>query len=282
MTVTVRDTAVHVESLGEGMPLVALHGFATDHRAMKGMLEPILSGRSGYQRIYLDLPGMGRSEGAEWITGSDRLLDAVVGAIDAIVPEQRFLLAGQSYGAYLARGVLRRRRSLVAGMLLVAPMFEEAGKRVLPTTSHALIDETALDDCPAEQRELLAHTMVVQNEQTLARVRDEIFPGLALADGKACERIRQNYAFSFDPDDLAEPFDRPVLIVAGRHDRVTGYEGGKRLVDRYARASFAVLDDAGHGVHIERPNLFGALVAEWLGRVERDRATERGAETAAV
>ncbi|CAM02087.1 hypothetical protein SACE_2808 [Saccharopolyspora erythraea NRRL 2338] len=35
----------------------------------------------------------------------------------------------------------------------------------------------------------------------------------------------------------------------------------------YPRASFAVLDVAGHNLPIEQPELFGALVLEWLDRV---------------
>ena len=67
MNTTVRGTPIYFESYGDGMPIVALHGFPTDHRSMKGMLEPIFTERTGYKRLYLDLPGMGKSKGAEWI-----------------------------------------------------------------------------------------------------------------------------------------------------------------------------------------------------------------------
>ncbi|MFC4336360.1 alpha/beta fold hydrolase [Salininema proteolyticum] len=33
--------------------------------------------------------------------------------------------------------------------------------------------------------------------------------------------------------------------------------------------TFAVLDMAGHNAQIEQPELFGALMREWLGRVGR-------------
>lgn len=36
----------------------------------------------------------------------------------------------------------------------------------------------------------------------------------------------------------------------------------------YPRASFAVLDRAGHSLHLEQRGLFEALVGEWLDRVE--------------
>jgi hypothetical protein len=40
------------------------------------------------------------------------------------------------------------------------------------------------------------------------------------------------------------------------------------LLDNYPRASFAVLDRAGHALAVEQKPLFRALVNEWLDRVE--------------
>jgi pimeloyl-ACP methyl ester carboxylesterase len=40
-------------------------------------------------------------------------------------------------------------------------------------------------------------------------------------------------------------------------------------VDHYPHASLAVVDDAGHALPHEQPELLRALVTEWLVRVER-------------
>jgi predicted transcriptional regulator len=47
-----------------------------------------------------------------------------------------------------------------------------------------------------------------------------------------------------------------------------GYQGAWDLLDVYPRASFAVLDRAGHVVFVEQKALVMALVNEWLDRVE--------------
>ena len=39
-------------------------------------------------------------------------------------------------------------------------------------------------------------------------------------------------------------------------------------MEKYPRATFAVLDLAGHILQIEQESLFNALVNEWLDRVE--------------
>ena len=50
----------------------------------------------GWKRIYLDLPGHGRTPGKDWITNQDGMLDVVLDFIDAVIPGQRFVVAGAS------------------------------------------------------------------------------------------------------------------------------------------------------------------------------------------
>jgi len=58
------------------------------------------------------------------------------------------------------------------------------------------------------------------------------------------------------------------LILAGRQDPTVGYRGAWGLIDEFPRASYAVVDLAGHHLgRIERPALFAALVADWLERM---------------
>jgi len=40
------------------MPVVIFHGLGCDSTMMKGCLEPVFTCKSGYKRIYIDLPGM--------------------------------------------------------------------------------------------------------------------------------------------------------------------------------------------------------------------------------
>jgi pimeloyl-ACP methyl ester carboxylesterase len=59
------------------------------------------------------------------------------------------------------------------------------------------------------------------------------------------------------------------VVVAGRLDSTVGYAAASDLVDHCPHASLAVVDDAGHALPHEQPELLRALLAEWLARVER-------------
>lgn len=89
-----------------------------------------------------------------------------------------------------------------------------------------------------------------------------------LANGPFLEKLRQRADYSFDVDKLPQPFAGPVVILLGRQDSSVGYQDAWHILENYPRASFAVLDRAGHNLQIEQPQLFNALVGEWLDRVQ--------------
>ena len=98
---------------------------------------------------------------------------------------------------------------------------------------------------------------------------------MALADQAALERMGARWQLSTAPEQ-GPAYANPTLILAGRQDASVGSVGAWRLLEHYPRATFAVLDRAGHGLPHEQPGLLGALLAEWL-----DRIAEHPAATAA-
>ena len=56
-----RNVPMYYVEHGNGFPVLVLHGSGVDHREMAAALEPLFAQRPGYRRIYVDLPGMGRT-----------------------------------------------------------------------------------------------------------------------------------------------------------------------------------------------------------------------------
>jgi pimeloyl-ACP methyl ester carboxylesterase len=284
MEITVKDIPIYYEIAGEGTPLLAIHGWSPDHRLMKGCLEPVFEAADGtggpgrsYKRIYFDLPGMGRTPGPRWIDGSDRMLDVVLDVVDTLIPGERFLLAGESYGGYLARGLVAKRPEMIDGVLLICPLAApfsdtEAGvdKGDVPDLAVVEPDPALLASLGPGERQRFVGIAVRQNRRVWERYREEILPALEIADYdflETCLGLKRPYSFPID--DPACPFPGPSLILTGRQDSTTGYRDIWKVLDCYPRATFAVLDAAGHNLQIEQDALFTALVKEWLERVEK-------------
>jgi pimeloyl-ACP methyl ester carboxylesterase len=270
MEYTVRDVPIYYEIHGAGKPIIMIHGWSPDHRLMKGCMEPVFQTmETPWQRIYFDLPGMGKTPGRPWITGSDEMLKVVLAFIDGIIPNQHFVVAGESYGGYLARGVIKERTDLVDGLLLICPVAnQETLRDNLPPFQVLEKDEAFLSRLSQEDRQYFEGINVVQNQRVWESFSADILPGLKIADYAFLENsLAQHVPYAVDVDLVEKPYQQPTLMVMGRQDSVVGYRDHWQLLENYPRASFVILDKAGHNLQIEQDLLFNALVKEWLDRV---------------
>jgi pimeloyl-ACP methyl ester carboxylesterase len=236
---------------------------------MASAMEPVFEQRTGWKRIYPDLPGMGKTPGATWITTQDQMLDLVIDFVDQVIPGQRFVLAGGSYGGYLARGMVYRRPALLNGLFLVVPVIRrDDAISHLPLHVTLVADPALLAEMDPDLAQAFQQLAVVQIRKLLDWAKENMFPAFAIADHKFLRKLRQHYTFSFDVDKLPEPFIKPTLILTGRQDSNSGYIDAWGIVKNFPRATFVVLDRAGHALGIEQEALTQALVSEWLDRVE--------------
>lgn len=271
---------IDYEEHGEGRPIVFLHGWTMDRRLEVADYEKIFSARGGWRRIYPDLPGMGRSVAGGGIRSQDDVLETVLAFLDLVVPEGRLVLAGTSFGAHMARAVVARRRSRIAGLLLRVPcIVAEDARRTLPPFRPLVRDDALMASLDSEEQATLG-TALVQTPAYLEALRQKnrslIQPAIR-ATAPIANEIRadpRRYGFSFDLAEAEKSFDEPTLIIAARQDITVGYRDAWTILESYPHATFVVLDRADHVWPIETPNLLAALVEDWLGRIA---LAERGA-----
>ena len=258
--------------IGIGKPVVMLHGLGYDLVMMESCMEPVFQSVGEYQRIYVDLPGMGRSGSEKEFASADKILEALTAFLEDTLKEN-FLLAGESYGGYLARGILSRFPDKIDGMMLLCPVaVPEYTKRELPHPETDLRDHEFLATLDEETQKNFCQFAVLTDEEIYERFREGIAPGMKLYDKSFIEKLKQAYAFTFDVDGELKNlrFLNPVLFLLGRQDNCVGYRDMWKLLEDYPRAAFAVLDAAGHNLQIEQPELFEALVKDWLKRTEKN------------
>ncbi|HEY3572269.1 MAG TPA: alpha/beta hydrolase [Arthrobacter sp.] len=267
MEYNTREIAVHYVEHGDGAPVLILHGAGVDHREMVGALEPIFNELSGYRRVYPDLPGMGRTP-AGTLDSGDQVLDLLLAFIDGVIGDGQFGLVGHSAGGYYARAIAGRRPERVTGLAVICPLGENAPKLPVHQVLQSSVDPGEMLG-PADES-VYRDYFVVQTQATLERFKEYVVPALGLVDEAGLERIGQHWQFGSSPE-AGQPYSGPVLIVTGRQDSTVGYAGQWDLLEHYPRATFVVLDRAGHALPHEQPGLLKALITEWLDRVRECR-----------
>ena len=251
------ETAVHYVEHGAGRPVLVLHGAGVDHREPEACFEPVFGGVAGFRRIYPDLPGMGRTAVPDGLRGAEDVLDTLLDFAREVSDGTAYLLIGHSAGAYYAQAMAARVPEQVAGLALVCPLLP--GLYDVPEHRVVVGSGEIGDDG-------FRSYFVVQSPEMLERYERYVAPAAALADEAALEQIGERWELA---PDHGPAYGAPTLIVAGRLDSTVGYAAAVDLIAHYPHASLAVVDDAGHALPHEQPDLLRALIAEWLARVGR-------------
>lgn len=254
--IMIDDIELNYKVVGTGNPVIAIHGYYADHRLMEGCLEPIFTNVEKYQRIYIDLPGMGKSAISDNISSSDEILDIVIKFINIIIPNQSFILIGESYGGYIARGIVKKISYLIEGVMLICPLIiPEYVKRSRGKYKVLFKDSEFLESVKDEENKVFSRTSVIQTKYTYDRINKEINAGIKLANLSFLKKIKNtDYKFNFDVDKLENNFEKPCLFLFGRQDSVVGYKDAWKIIENYPRSSYIILDKAGHNLQIEQVN----------------------------
>ena len=282
MECLINDLPIYYEEHGSGKPILCLHGFPENLLSMKGCLEPFFQNKSGYRRIYLDMPGMGKTPARDWIKNADDMLDVLKQFVAKVIGDEGFLLAGFSYGGYMALGMAYDTDMIVDGMFLFGPVtVTKHEKRKLPNREEMFIEEGLKEFIAGEDadaKDFFFGNFRVATKETWQRFKNEIAPAYDPAANEGppawatdfCQNYRENgYAFTFEPDLSNLQFAKPITVLTGRLDNSTGYKDPWNMLGHLPYLTFVVLDGVGHFMQIENPHASNFHLSQWLERVSK-------------
>ena len=253
---------IDYEILGEGTPVLIIHGWGIDRTTMQAAFEPSFAKVGGYKRYYIDLPGMGRSEHGD-VRNSDDMLKLIYDFAINVIGE-KFVIAGQSYGGLLARGFVNKYGDLVQKMILLCPCVipgVRQGRVELLTVVEK--DDELLASLTKEEYDNFTLMNVRLTRDVWERYRKDLLPALQRADWEFLNNTLEG-SFSFDPDDLPEPVKIPALIIAAKLDSEVGYKDQFDLMEKYVNSTYCAVENAGHNLQIEQPEIFENVLTSWL------------------
>ncbi|MCL2619484.1 MAG: alpha/beta hydrolase [Defluviitaleaceae bacterium] len=273
MEYKVRDLAIYYEEHGQGKPVLCLHGFTEDHRSMKGCLEPVFAGVNGYRRIYLDMPGMGKTPAADWIKNADDMLDVLKQFIQGVIGDEGFLLVGTSYGGYMSLGLAVDGKTNIDGIFMYGPcVVSDSDERKLPDVEDDdLFVEDGLEDEfeDDEDFEDFLNEAVQATREVWERYKAEILPAYKIANSEFCKNYRKNgYALSTEAKFGDLELNKPVTVMAGKQDEGVGYEDAWDKLNHLPKLTYVALNGTGHFMHLENPAAFNFHLQDWLTKIK--------------
>jgi proline iminopeptidase len=275
--VDIGDTRLWVLEMGEGHPLILLHGGpGLDHTELRPWLDP-LSER--FRLVYVDQRSHGRSDRAPEDTWTlDRMAEDV-SALAKAMDLDDYAVFGQSFGSFVAlqhavdHGAATH--YVLAGCVPSARWLDRVEKNL-----------AALE--PPELRERVMASWeresTVQTEEEVRELWREQLPfHFAAPRGEAfqtflagVERLRPapdvlrvfalNDRAAIEVEEDLPEVTSPVLVIAGDTDRVTVPEAGYAIAEAVPRGDFVILRDAGHMMFVESPRAFRTAIEEFFDR----------------
>jgi pimeloyl-ACP methyl ester carboxylesterase len=269
--VVVDDRPINVIELGQGPPLLFLHGLSG---SWPNWLEQLPTFAETHRVIALDLPGFGRSPlpaGDVSICGYARILDALLDALEVA----HAAVVGNSMGGFIAAELAISFPQRVERLALISPAGlsthgNPQGVRALPWIRRL-------------ERALAAGTgWVATHADTMVRrpvLRNAAFGTIVphptrLPAPLVAEQLRGSGKPGFVPAlqaileyDFSERLGEivcPTLIVWGDRDRVVTVRDADRFHKLIPGSRKVVFEDTGHMAMLERPAAFNALLADFL------------------
>ncbi|MDX9799746.1 MAG: alpha/beta hydrolase [Spirochaetia bacterium] len=275
MFVKLEQADVYTEIIGSGKPLLMIHGNWCDHRLMSGCMERIFTAKTAdgiadkWKRIYFDLPGMGSTLLKKEISTTDDILDIVDAFVRAVIKEEPFYIASESYGSYIAQGIVNKYPDQVAGIMMLCPVIVPLHEdRDLPFKNIIFRDDDFYSTLSNNEQDTCDNMLTIQSRENWERYVNEVRCGVRKADIALLKKIkRYGYPLHENADALKTPFKKPSLIITGRQDTAVGYKDALPLLENYPRADFVILDSAGHMLQIEQADIFEDLVLNWLSKL---------------
>lgn len=245
----------YIEGGARGAPaVVMLHGIGRDHTQWSRLCRTLSRTR---RVVALDLPGFGLSEPIRGVSRWEEFAETILDLV-ALLDLGRVTLMGHSLGGAIAIVAAADRPEFVERLVLVAPSCYRAPRSLDERLIAApLIGSTLL-------RRLVGSAVLRRHVGYDARPTPVCWSMLeALASPATIEaRVPRVRA--------------PGLVIWGREDRVAPWTHGTRLARELGSARLEILDCA-HFPDDERPQVFDALVQEFLGVSTRNAPRSRGA-----
>ena len=256
MRVTLPDGyGMNVEEVGEGFPLVVLHGGpGLDHTTFRPWLDPL---GDQFRLLYVDERGQGRSERIDPATLSVEVFARDVDLLAEALGLERFALLGHSFGAIVA--------TWHATELGTAAAYVISGGA--DETSAMLADVEASLEALGERGRAIAASWDsekdVRTEEDLAELmrvqmpfhfEGEVPPGYGEETVYSPEVLRhfaRNGYGDFDYRPGLANVRRPTLVVVGECDRTTTLRAARVLHEGIAGSELVVVPGTGHMSFVE-------------------------------
>ncbi len=260
-----QNTELYYNTYPGKIPILLIHGWGIDHHFLEGSMEPVFEKyKNSFERIYIDLPGMGKSIEGD-VKNTDDILEVLFSFIKDKIGNRSFLLMGNSFGGMICRAIALELRTQIMGMILLCAATNSESP-ILPTMQVMKKDSEFLNTLSKDERESFGFMNVNLTQGAWEQYKKDVYP--AILQNKN-NHFLNHVLHGPLSNNLKADKDKtilkcPVLILTGKQDSFVGYEEQFQWIKQYPSATYLALEGSGHNLCIDNPILFREIVGNFL------------------
>jgi pimeloyl-ACP methyl ester carboxylesterase len=271
------DVRTHVRELGEGPPLLLVHGLMTTSYSWRWVVGALAR---RFRVIAPDLPGCGRSEKPLEPVYSASNMGAFLGELAGALDVRGCPVVGNSLGGFLAMRMVLDDPGAASRLLVIhSPIFPQARYHALRTALAVPGTKRLLLRVIRRDPERWAHRNVHYFDETRKSREEAREYGAPLATEEGAMGFVKYLAETVAPEgfatlvrDLAArhargaAFPVPLALVYARRDPMVPPWNGERLARLVPGAQIEWLEDSSHFPQVDSPERLVELVERWVDR----------------
>lgn len=257
---TVNGVELYYELKGEGPPLAMIQGLGYSSRFWFNQVPEL---KKHFRLVLFDNRDVGKSE----IVEEEYEMEDMARDLSELIRELGFShvnLLGLSMGGYIAQHLALEWPELIDKLILVST--HAGGPAYLEATED--LWEEILDVEGLTEREIYRKGYRYSVTEDFFANREEIekLVDMRVEDSQPPAAYQRQFqaASRFDLTDRLDEIESDTLIVAGEEDRVVPTQFAEQLEQGIPSAKLALIDDAAHLVHLERPDRLNSLILDFL------------------
>jgi proline iminopeptidase len=278
--VDIGDTSLYVVERGrrEGYPLILLHGGpGDDHHEFGDYLDPL---GTEHRLLFVDQRGQGRSAPSDPRTWTLQQMAADVVTLAKSLGLERYAVLGHSFGSLVALQNAvdfpgQASQTVVSSGFPSVRFLEHVDRNLASFEPEELREQVVASWARETEIETPEEFAQLMHDQLPFHFADPLDPRIAEYERRTAgaayspDVLRHFAAFGYggiDVEDRLDEIRHPVLVLAGRHDRVCSVEAAETMARGIADADLVVFEDSGHMTFVEEPALYVAVVRDFLDR----------------
>ena len=263
--VEIPGATLNVLDVGEGTPILLVHGFPLDHTMWRLQVADL---SKDFRCIAPDLRGFGLSSVTEGKVTLEQFADDLAALLDALQITQPIVFCGLSMGGYIAWHFVRRHAQRLNALIL-------CDTRAVPDAPEAAANRLKMaNDVVQQGASVAANAMIprlfaAETAQTQPALIDDLRQVILRTNPQGIAAAARGMAERADASPWLSSISIPSLVIVGEHDVISPVAEMRTIAAAIPHSQIEVLPNAGHMAPLENATMTNDAIRRFLESFNR-------------